>query len=250
MISLAFYNMKGGVGKTTAAVNIAYLSAAEGNRTLLWDLDSQGAATFYLNTTIKNSIKPKKFLKAAKESDRLICPSAYENLDILPADFQMRHLDALLEDEKKGEKRIKKLFESFSTRYDYVFIDCPPSISFLSEALFRAVDCLVMPVIPTILSLNAFQQVSEYINSEKSSGAKLLPFFSMYDWRKKMHREVFDRGTGEGGIFLKTCIPDRSVIEQMGLHRAPLPVYSPDSPCIESFTGLWDEIRQVCCSNP
>lgn len=248
MISLAFYNMKGGVGKTTTAVNIAYLCAREGSRTLLWDLDSQGAATFFLNIEADHDIKPKKMLKGFKEMDRLICPSGYENLDVLPASFQIRHIDALLEDEKKGQKRIRKIFESLAGSYDYIILDCPPSISFLSEVLFRVVDCLAMPVIPTILSRNAFEQVSGYIDESSHHRVKILPFFSMFDWRKKIHRDAFDWGTGEGGNFLKTCIPTRSIIEQMGVHRAPLPIYSPDSPYVESFEELWREIQGTCCS--
>lgn len=249
MISLAFYNMKGGVGKTTTAVNIAYLCAREGNRTLLWDLDSQGAATFYLNIESDVDIKAKKVLKAYKELDRLICSSGYENLDVLPASFQIRHLDALLEDEKKGQKRINKIFESMAGSYDYIILDCPPSISFLSEVLFRVVDCLAMPVIPTILSRNAYEQVSSYIDESSHHSVKILPFFTMFDWRKKIHRDAFDQGTGDGGRFLKTCIPTRSVIEQMGIHRSPLPVYSPDSPYIASFEGVWKEIEVACCQD-
>ncbi len=108
MISLAIYNMKGGVGKTTTTVNLAYLCAQEGRRTLIWDLDSQGAATFYLNVEPDPEMKAKKLLKAHKEMDALIRPTGYANLDLIPAGFQIRHLDALLEDEKKAQKRLTK----------------------------------------------------------------------------------------------------------------------------------------------
>lgn len=246
MLSLAVYNMKGGVGKTTAAVNLAYSCALEGNRTLLWDLDAQGAATFYLNIEPEQDVKAKQLLKAHKDMDALIRKTEYSGLDILPASFQIRHLDALLEDEKKAEKRVNKLLESCVRRYDYLFIDCPPSISFLSEVLFRVVDCLVIPVIPTILSRKAFEQVAVTIEASAGSKAVVLPFFSMFDWRKKIHREAFDLGTGPGGKYLKTCIPTRSAIERMGIHRAPLAVFSTDSGSIEAFTALWDEIKAVC----
>jgi chromosome partitioning protein len=246
MLSLAVYNMKGGVGKTTAAVNLAYSCALEGNRVLLWDLDSQGAATFYLNIEPDEQIKAKKLLKAHKDVGALIQQTAYPGLDIIPASFQIRHLDSLLEDEKKGEKKMSRLLESFSQRYDHVLIDCPPSISFLSEVLFRVVDCLVIPVIPTVLSRKAFEQVAAYVAEHAGRRVTILPFFSMFDWRKKIHREAFDQGTGPGGVFLKTCIPTRSAVEQMGVHRAPLAVFSTDSGSIEAFAALWSEIRQSC----
>jgi len=243
MISLAVYNMKGGVGKTTTTVNLAYLCAQEGRRTLIWDLDSQGAATFYLNVEPDLDMKAKRLLKAHKDMDALIHPTGYPNLDILPASFQIRHLDALLEDEKKGQKRLAKIFDTFAHRYDFVFLDCPPSISFLSETLFRCVDCLIMPVIPTVLAHKAYEQVSAYIRAARSGTMCILPFFSMFDWRKKIHRDAFDQGTKPGGGYLRTCIPTRSVIERMGIQRAPLPVTSPASDCVASYVDLWTEIK-------
>jgi len=243
MISLAVYNMKGGVGKTTTTVNLSYLCALEGRRTLIWDLDSQGGATFYLNLEPDMEMKAKKLLKAHKEMDALTHPTGYANLDILPSGFQMRHLDALLEDEKKGQKRLVKIFETLSQRYEVVFLDCPPSISFLSEAIFRSVDCLIMPVIPTVLAQKAFEQVRTYVLESTHHPLCILPFFSMFDWRKKIHREAFDQGTKPGGGYLRTCIPTRSIIERMGVHRVPLPVSSPNSDCVTSYADLWSEIK-------
>ncbi len=182
-------------------------------------------------------------IKAHKEMDALIRPTGYPHLDILPAGFQIRHLDALLEDEKKGHKRLVKIFETFSQRYDVVFLDCPPSISFLSETIFRSVDCLIMPVIPTVLAHKAFEQVRSYIRETTHHPLRILPFFSMFDWRKKIHREAFDQGTKPGGCYLRTCIPTRSIIEQMGVHRAPLPVSNPNSDCVASYVELWSEIK-------
>ncbi len=248
MISLAVYNMKGGVGKTTTTVNLAYLCAQEGRRTLLWDLDSQGAATFYLNVQPDAEMKAKKLLKAHKDMSALIRPTGYSRLDILPASFEIRHLDALLEDDKKGSKRLAKIFETFGERYDVLFLDCPPSISFLSEIIFRSANWLIVPVIPSVLALNAYARVSAYIRETTQRQARILPFFSMFDWRKKIHRDVFDVETKPGGGFLRTCIPTRSVIEQMGIHRAPLPVTYPESDCVTSYRELWTEIKAKLAS--
>lgn len=106
MAIFAVYNMKGGVGKTTTAVNLAAFCAAEGDKTLIWDLDPQGASAFLLGIDNTEEIKAKKLLKGKrKELDKHIRPTAVKGLDILPADFSNRHLDLELGEKKKSEER-------------------------------------------------------------------------------------------------------------------------------------------------
>ena len=92
----ATYNIKGGVGKTTAAVNLAYLSAADGYRTLLWDLDPQGAASFLFR--IKPRVKGggKALIRGTKALDDAIKGTDFDHLDLIPADFTYRNMDLLL----------------------------------------------------------------------------------------------------------------------------------------------------------
>ena len=106
---LATYNIKGGVGKTAAAVNLAYLAAAEGARTLVWDLDPQGAATWYLRTTARVYGGGRSALRGQGALGDLVQLTQYANLDVLPADFSYRHLDLVLDESKKPTRRLAKL---------------------------------------------------------------------------------------------------------------------------------------------
>ena len=149
---LATYNIKGGVGKTAAAVNLAFCAAQQGSRTLVWDLDPQGAATFYFRIKPKVKGGGKGIVRGKKDLDSLIKSSDYENLDLLPADFSYRNMDLLLDHEKKPTRNVKKSLKSLARDYDYVFLDCPPGISLLSENVFQAAQALLIPIIPTTLS--------------------------------------------------------------------------------------------------
>jgi len=243
MKTLAFYNLKGGVGKTTAAVNLAYLAAQEGNRTLLWDLDAQGAATFHFHSTPARKVHPKQLHKEKKQIARLIKSTEYPNLEIIPANFKIRHIDVALKNVKKGTRVLSIVIQKLALQYDYLFFDCPATISLLAQSVFRTADYLVMPLIPTTLSLQTFKRIQNYHAKHFRAKPQIIPFFSMVDQRKSLHRDIVTQNSAEG-LFCKTFIPTRSIIEQMGVHRMPLPSFSPDSPATEEYQALWKEIKQ------
>lgn len=243
MIVLASYNMKGGVGKTTTAVNLAHTCAASGMRVLLWDLDSQGSATFLYGIDPLDKGGVKRLLKEKKHAHEMTLPTGYPNLDILPAGFDIRHMDIHLEDYKKARKKLGKVLSSLQEHYDYIFLDCPPSISALSEGVFNVADAILMPLIPSILSRETYRQVREYIEGVLDRPVLMLPFFSMADTRKQLHRNQIMECKEEKD-FLCTAIPSRSVIERMGLERKPVTAFSNDSRVVGAYQLLWNEIEQ------
>ena len=97
MIIIGIYNIKGGVGKTSTAVNLSYLSSLEGKRTLLWDLDPQGSSTFYYQKEQGNESSLKKIITGKVELNDIITKTDYRNLYIIPSDFSYRHMDTLLD---------------------------------------------------------------------------------------------------------------------------------------------------------
>lgn len=239
---IALYNIKGGVGKTASAVNLAWLSAQDGYRTLLWDLDPQGAATFYYR--IKPRIKggAEKLLKKKSELDERIKSSDYERLDLLPADFSLRNFDLLLEEQKKPTKRIARLLEPLADDYDVVFLDCAPSISLVSENIFRAADILLIPTIPTTLSLRTLKQIHDYFTDEGLPTHGLLPFFSMVDGRRQMHKLIIEQPPQQPLQFLASHIPYISEIERMGIEQRPACTHA--SRAAQLYRALWDEVKE------
>ena len=190
---LATYNIKGGVGKTATAVNLSYLSAREGYRTLVWDLDPQGAATFYFRIKPKIKGGSKSLLQGKRTINELIRGTDYDNLDLLPADFSYRNMDLFFDSAKKPQRYLKKLLKPLTEEYDHVFLDCPPSISWLSENVFQAADALLVPIIPTTLSLRTLIQLNKFLGRNGLGNLDVLPFFSMVDMRKSLHRDIVDQ---------------------------------------------------------
>jgi cellulose biosynthesis protein BcsQ len=245
---IATYNIKGGVGKTATAVNLAWLAAQEGAPTLIWDLDPQGATSYYFR--IKPRIKGggKKLLQGKRDLDGYIRGTDYHWLDLLPADFSYRNMDILLDHTKKPEQQLRKLLKPFRNEYYYVFLDCPPSISLTSENVFAAADALLIPTIPTTLSLRTYRQIIRFFRQNDMDTIKLLPFFSMVDRRKQLHCSTVDQPSDMLKEFLATRIPYSSDVEQMGVHRAPVGVYAPSSLSARSYAALWGEIKEKLIS--
>jgi chromosome partitioning protein len=236
---LATYNIKGGVGKTSAAVNLAYLAAREGSRVLLWDLDPQGASTFLFRIKPKVKGGGRKLVRGKSDPDALIKGTDHERLDLLPADFTYRHMDLALDGTKRPTRRLARVLEPLAGDYDYVFLDCPPSISLVSESVFEAADALLVPLIPATLSSRTYEQLEELV----AGGPQVLAFFSMVDGRKTLHREVMERLTAEHDTVLEAYIPAAADVERMGLRRTVIAEFAPRSRAARAYEALWDEVR-------
>lgn len=241
---LATYNIKGGVGKTATAVNLAYLAAAEGARVLVWDLDPQGAATFYFRVKPKVKGGGEGLISGRRDLDGAIKGTDYDGLDLVPADFSYRNLDLVLDGTKKPTRRLGQLLRPLKREYDFVFLDCPPSISLVSESVFEAAGALLVPLIPTTLSLRTFDQLDGFLESvEWRRPPEVLGFFSMVDRRRKLHRDTVAEISAARPDLLDVQIPATSDIERMGVHRGPVPTFAPRSRSAAAYGELWTEVR-------
>jgi len=241
---LATYNIKGGVGKTATAVNLAYVAATQGHRVLVWDLDPQGAATFYFRVKPKVKGGGKALVKGSLELSDVIKATDFDNLDLVPADFSYRHLDLWLDDAKKPLVRIRRALREIEDDYDYVFLDCAPSISLTSESVFRAADALLVPSIPTTLSIRTFDQLDQFVddNPDMVRDLKVIGFFSMVDRHRRLHRRFISEFRASHPEMLEASIPNSSDIEKMGLHRQPIGAYGKGSRPAKAYEALWSEI--------
>lgn len=239
---LAILNIKGGVGKTASAVNLGFLAARSGRRTLIWDLDPQGAASFYLRVKPKVRGGGKRLVRGELDLGGLIKGSDYEGLDLLPADFSYRRMDIALDRTRKPKRQIKRLIAPLSADYDLALLDCPPGMTLVLESVLAAAEGVLVPTVPTTLSLRTLDQLARHLRKKGPRGLAVLPFFSMVDRRRTMHREVVD-GNREGPFgFLETSIPYSSTVEQMGVRRMPVEVYAPSSRAARAYRALWAEV--------
>ena len=239
---IAVCNIKGGVGKTTTAVNLAYLSARAGWPTVLWDLDSQGAATWTLRGTPQDHVRAKALVRGKRSLDELVLETQYENLDLLPADFSYRKFDVHLAARKHPMERLLRMSRSLRSQYAAMFMDCPPGMSLLSENILRAADALVVPLLPTPLSVRTLEQLYEFLERRGWSDLIVLPFLSMVDRRKALHLDVVASVRERFSATLTTEVPYWSDIERMSVRRAPLPAFAPKSPAARVYGDLWSEI--------
>lgn len=240
---IAIYNIKGGVGKTATAVNLSYLASLDGARTLIWDLDPQGAASYYFRIKAKVKGGGQKLVEGKSDLDDAVKGTDYENLDLLPADFSYRDMDLFLEQTKKPTRRLGKLLKPMAEEYDYIFLDCPPSISSASESVFSAADVLLVPTIPTTLSLRTYKQIRRFFKEMDFDPEKIMPFFAMVDRRKQLHRLIIEYPPSFMPSVLDSYIPYASEVERMGVNRAPLGDFAAHSRAAISYQSMWEEVR-------
>jgi len=242
MKTVAIYNMKGGVGKTTSAVNLSYLAAASGARTLLWDLDPQAASTFAFRVRPHVEGFGKKSLEDGHALGAAIRETDYNNLHLLPADFAYRKFERLLDSLGKPHRLVRSLLKTLGRDFDVVFLDCPAGVSLLTEGIFAAADVIIVPTIPTVLSLRTLARLIKW-GGRSEARSKIAAFFSMVDRRKALHQRTTEWSAGNPQIFMSAQVPYASIVEEMTTRRMPLPVFAAREPATRAFAEVWAELE-------
>ena len=242
MTIVALYSIKGGVGKTAAAVNLAFLAARAGIRTLICDLDPQSSTTFYFRVKPILKSKLKKVIKGTRALSESIKATDFDRLDLLPADLSLRNLDLLL-DSRSSRFPLGEILAPLKSEYDLIFLDAPPNLTLLSENIFRVANFVLVPIVPTTLSERTWEQLNHFFVDQDLARQKLWGFFSMVDGRKTLHRQTMTSMFAGGGNLLQSKVPFLSEIERMGLTREPVPHTYPRGHAAQAYLSLWSELR-------
>ena len=234
--AIAIFNQKGGVGKTTTNINLAACLAMKGKKVLILDIDPQG------NTTSGVGISKRELDVTTHEilieddhhPGEAVVPTGIENLDIMPASVQLAGAEVELINIAGREKRLKMAIDVLKPEYDYIFIDCPPSLGILTINALTAVDSVLIPIQCEFYALEGVGQLINTIQLVKKSLNKSLDIegviMTMYDYRTNLSNEVYD----EVKKFFNEKVFKTTISRNIRLAEAPsfgLPVMLYDEKC-------------------
>ena len=239
---IAIYNLKGGVGKTATAVNLAYYSAGQGFRTLLWDLDAQAASSWYFNSTQEKKFRINRLVKDKVALSHLIQETNFENLDIIPSDISYRNIDVLLS--KTNGDPMRQWLSALSEIYQIIILDCPPTLSELAASVLNSAKLILAPALPTHLSFETYRNMEALMEEKGITSNKLYPVLTMIDRRKNLHREFSQKCQKLIGKRPLGFIPYCSDVEKMGEFRAPVGEFAYRSVGNLAYQLLWDNVNK------
>lgn len=245
---MAVINQKGGVGKSTTAVNLSAALGKLHKSVLLVDLDPQGNATSGLGID-KGSIQADVYnlLLGNADPEDVIIPDVYEGLDVIPATINLADAEVVLVNEMARENRLKEAIGALRGKYDYIFIDCPPSLGLLTINALVASDSLLIPIQCEFYALEGVTKLLGSMNRVKKRLNSGLTIFgvllTMYDSRTTLSHQVADevRKYFNKTVF-KTVIPRSVKLSEAPSYGQPINVYDPNGKGCQAYEALAKEV--------
>ena len=250
--AIAIFNQKGGVGKTTTNINLAACLAKKGKKILVLDIDPQG------NTTRGLGIEKKALKKSSYDlmieddinAEDVILKTGVDNLDIIPANVSLSGAEVELAIIRGREKRLKKALNQVKEKYDFIFIDCPPSLGLLTINSLTAVDSVLIPIQCEFYALEGVAQLMNTIEIvRKNLNEKLYVqgvILSMFDGRTNLSVQVVEevKKYFREKVY-KTVIPRNVRLAEAPSYGLPIIEYDPKSKGAEAYREFADEFLGV-----
>lgn len=245
---IAIANQKGGVGKTTTAINLSACLAEKGQRVLVVDIDPQGNTTSGLGIA-KDNVDNTIYEVMLQEIDisDAICKDIFENLDIIPSNVNLAGAEIDLIDIENREYILKNAINTVRNNYDYVILDCPPSLSMLTVNAMTAADTVLVPIQCEYYALEGLSQLIHTINLVKQRLNPELEMegvvFTMYDARTNLSLEVVEnvKKNLKQNVY-KTIIPRNIRLAEAPSHGLPINLYDSKSVGAENYRLLAQEV--------
>ncbi len=238
VVSIA--NQKGGVGKTTTAVNLSTILAKKGNKVLMIDADPQGNATSGLGINKDVNFSVYDVIVNDVEIENTVQQTMVKNLDVCPSNINLAGAEVELVSMISREHRLKEKIDSQKDKYDYIIIDCPPSLGLITLNAFTASDSVLIPVQCEYYALEGLGQLINTINLVKKHLNKELmvegALLTMFDIRTNLSNQVVKEVNKyfENKVY-KTVIPRNVKLSEAPSYGMPISVYDPKSKGAKSY---------------
>ncbi|MFI3173672.1 MAG: AAA family ATPase [Bacillota bacterium] len=249
VISIA--NQKGGVGKTTTAINLSACLASMGKKILVIDADQQGNTTSGLGLD-KNNLQHTVYNLFLEENtiSEIIQPTCVEGLDIVPANIDLTGAEIELIGKDDREYILKNELVNEKDNYDFIIIDCPPSLNLITINALTVSDTILVPIQCEYFALEGLEQLLHTINLVKKRLNPTLEIegvvFTMYDARTNLSLEVVEEVKKSLGNQMYRCIVPRNVrLGEAPSHGLPIHMYDPKSKGAESYMTLAEEVIEL-----